>query len=339
MNLLVAEWKRFFARRFTRIMLVIVLVLLGIILIGTGRHSQTLGPADYASARSQQQEFLAQDKAQVAACEAANANGPAPAGSQYDTGGATCSEVYGSFTPSLQNFLPGSWNFATEAKDMILLFGGILALFGFAVGASFVGAEWSSGNMANMLLWRPRRLALLGTKFAALLLGVFVSAVVLGAIWLGLLLGLAKFRGSMGHITPGLERSLALDGARGLGLALIVTALGFAIAAIGRGTVTALGIAVGYAVIVEGAGIFILNSLHVLRPERFILSRYVAAWLDKSYALEGPTICGPMTSQGQECQPGPDWYMRMHSSAEVFAIGTAILLAWAFVAFRRRDVS
>ncbi len=339
MNLLISECRRFFARRFTRIMLLIVLILMGVILIGIGRDSQTLSPADYAQAKVQQQHFVDLGKQQLAACQAANANGPAPAGSEYDIGGANCSDLFGNFTPDLRGFLPDSWNFASQAKNMILLFGGILTLFGFAVGASFVGAEWSSGNMANLLLWRPRRLALLSTKLGALLLCVLASGLALGAVWLGLLLGLAKFRGTMGHVTSGMEQSFLLDGARGFALALVVTVLGFAIAAIGRGTVTALGIAVGYAVIVEGAGLTILNSMHVLRPERFILSRYVAAWLDKSYALEGPMVCQPMTDQGQECSPGPDWYMRMHSSAEVFAIGAAILLTWAFVAFRRRDVS
>ena len=65
---------------------------------------------------------------------------------------------------------------------MIVLFGGMLALFGFAVGASFVGAEWHSGGMMNLLLWRPRRLALLAQKLGALLLSVLASGLALGAL-------------------------------------------------------------------------------------------------------------------------------------------------------------
>ena len=37
-------------------------------------------------------------------------------------------------------------------------FAAILALVGFVIGASFVGAEWSTGGMMNLLLWRPKRL-------------------------------------------------------------------------------------------------------------------------------------------------------------------------------------
>ena len=39
------------------------------------------------------------------------------------------------------------------------------------IGASFVGAEWNSGGMMNLLLWRPQRLKVLSTKLAALLAG------------------------------------------------------------------------------------------------------------------------------------------------------------------------
>jgi ABC-2 type transport system permease protein len=338
MSLFLAECQRFFARRFTRIMILIVLVMFALILVGLGHRSQTIGPADMAKAKARQAQIVAESHVQLTACEAANANGPAPAGSPYDLGGGSCADVF-SYSPPVEAFLPQSWNFAGNAKDMILLFGGIMTLFGFAVGASFVGAEWSSGNMANMLLWRPRRLALLGTKLGALLLSVLACALALGAIWLGLLLGLAKFRGTIGHVSSGMAQSLALAGARSIVLGLVVAVAGFAVAGIGRGTVTALGIAVGYSVVVEGGGLLILHAVNVTRPERFLLSRYVAAWLDKSQTFQGPDVCTPMTSMGMSCSPGPNWYMRMHSSAEIIGIGVAILAVWAFVAFRRRDVS
>ena len=55
---------------------------------------------------------------------------------------------------------------------MITTLAALLALVAFVIGASFVGAEWNSGGMMNLLLWRPQRLQVLGTKLAALLVGL-----------------------------------------------------------------------------------------------------------------------------------------------------------------------
>jgi len=54
------------------------------------------------------------------------------------------------------------------SSRMVTTFAAVLALVAYIVGASFVGAEWSSGGMMNLLLWRPRRLQVLGTKLAVL---------------------------------------------------------------------------------------------------------------------------------------------------------------------------
>ncbi len=340
MRLLFAEWKRFFARRFTRIMLLVVLVLLTIVAVGVGHASHKLDATAHATAHTRMLQAAAQQSQQIADCNAANANGAAPADSPYFLPpGSTCDDFFGGYTPRESDFLPESWVFADKANDMILLFGGVLALFGFAVGASFVGAEWSSGGMANLLLWRPRRLALLGTKLAALLVSVFASGVVLGAVWVGELCALAVLRGSFGHVTSGQITSLFIAGGRSMTLGLAAAAIGFAVASIGRSTATALGLGIGYIIVVEAGGTFILGAMNVTRPERFLLSHYVEAWLFKSQKLSGPEICTSSGPFGESCQSGPDWFMRMHSAAELGAIIVAILLAWAFLSFRRRDVS
>ena len=68
--------------------------------------------------------------------------------------------------------MPYQFDFREEFGAFISIFAGILALFGFVVGASFVGAEWNTGGMMNLLLWRPKRLPVLFTKLAALLSAV-----------------------------------------------------------------------------------------------------------------------------------------------------------------------
>ena len=93
---------------------------------------------------------------------------------------------------------------------------GLLALFGFVVGASFVGAEWSTGGMMNLLVWRPRRVRLLLGKLAALLLGVLRFVVVSGVAWLAALWTVSRFRGdaSRADVRTSPHRS-ALDAAPG----------------------------------------------------------------------------------------------------------------------------
>jgi ABC-2 type transport system permease protein len=189
--------------------------------------------------------------------------------------------------------------------------------------------------MANLLLWRPRRLAVLGGKLGALLLSVLVSGLAFLVVWLLLLCGIAAFRGSFGNLTSGVIQSMALTTSRSFALGLVMTAIGFAIASIGRNTASALGIAVGYIVAIEAGGLVVAHLANIARPERFQLSHYVAAWLFKNQTFYGNPVCSAATGQCTESQ----WFMRMGSAAEVVGILTAALLVWAFVAMRSRDIT
>jgi ABC-type transport system involved in multi-copper enzyme maturation permease subunit len=276
---------------------------------------------------------------QIAACEQAQSTTPVPPEFQLPPG-TKCDDMFGGKeAPQAEWFLPSTWTFAQQGEDAIVIFGGLLALFGFAAGASFIGAEWHSGGMMNLLLWRPRRLAVLTQKLAALLLSVLASAVVLGALWALMIWGIVSTRGQMGHVTGGEWQSLGLTAARAVGLALAATVIGFTIASIGRHTATALGVAVAYVVVVEAGGQIFFRLLNVTRPERFLLSRYIAAWLFKKETYQGPSVCSSVGPGIFTCGGNSEWAMRMGSAAEVIGILTALLLAWAFVSFRRRDVT
>jgi ABC-2 type transport system permease protein len=338
-NLVRAEWQRFFARRFTRIMLVLIALLLAVIAIGTAHGSQRVTPAVLARAQQQFDLDSTAQQQQLVACENAQTSTSVDPEFQMPPG-MTCDEMYGTANgPRLSWFLPRTWTFATDGQTTIVLFGGVLALFGFAVGASFIGAEWHSGGMMNLLLWRPRRVALLAQKLGALLLAVLASGLALGALWALMIWGIVSTRGEMGHMTSGLWQSYALTGARSVALALAATAVGFAIASIGRHTATALGVAVGYVVLIEAGGLILLSMLNVARPERFLLSHYVAAWLLQTQHYAGATVCTGLAGGSSNCVTQGSWAMRPGSAAEVLGILTAALLVWASVSFWRRDVT
>ena len=48
------------------------------------------------------------------------------------------------------------FTFAEEAEPLLYFLIAFLALFGFLVGASYIGADLNSGGVVNLLLWRPR---------------------------------------------------------------------------------------------------------------------------------------------------------------------------------------
>ncbi|HKD97453.1 MAG TPA: ABC transporter permease subunit [Micromonosporaceae bacterium] len=339
MSLFTSELRRFFARRLVRVMLLVVLGLLAVAAISTAVRNQRSTQADLDNARHQvavQQGVISQQRA---ACLREQAD---PRAGNGDFGqlppGVSCAQAYDPSTVQLASYLPSRWDFAARAGGMLELFAGLLALLAFAVGASFVGAEWSSGGMVNLLLWQPRRLRLLGTKLGALAAAVLLSGLALLVAWVGMLCVIALTRGYFGHVTPGLVRSLSLLGARAFGLGLVAAFLGFAIASIGRATSLALGIAIGYVVIVEvGARIVLQNVLRVDHPEKFLLSTYFSAWLSKgrSSAISNCTI-DPVS--GEVCVTS-HWSVGMYAAGGLLAVIAVALLAWAFTSFRRNDVA
>ena len=84
---------------------------------------------------------------------------------------------------------------------MVTTFAAVLALVAYIIGASFVGAEWSSGGMMNLLLRRPQRLRVLGTKLAALLVFFTALTVVFSAVWTGVFYLIAQARGTTESMT------------------------------------------------------------------------------------------------------------------------------------------
>jgi ABC-2 type transport system permease protein len=337
MSLVRAEWRRLFARRFTRIMLAIVVALFAAVAIGVAVNYHHITAADRAVAQQRMVADQQQVTTQQAECQREQTE-PGAAGPYNGLPpGTTCDEMFS--PPQLDWYLPGQWVLTEQAKAMLTVFGGLLALFGFAVGASYVGAEWSSGGMTNLLLWRPRRVPLLAAKLGTLLAGVAVAGLGLLVLWAGMLSAIAATRGHFGHLTAGVAESMALTGGRGIALALATAALGFAIATVGRSTVAALGVAIGYVIVIEAAGHLVLsNMLHVARPERFFLSSYASAWLSKRVSFSSPDVCTVTPAGGQECG-FTDWSISMSHAAVVVALLLAVVLAWAFVAFRRRDVT
>jgi ABC-2 type transport system permease protein len=338
MRLVRAEWSRFFARRFTRIMIIVVLGILGLILVGLGANSQRPGPAVIAQAEQQAAQQRTEFEQFRQQCEAEQSD-PNFDPTQSKFGqlppGETCATLFDPSRVRAEDFMPHVFSFRDETSDMLKAFGGVLALFAFAVGASFIGAEWSSGGVMNLLLWRPRRLRLLAGKLGTMLAAVTTTTVVLLGLWIAALWGLASLRGRVGDITPGVAQSMALTSARAVALVLAAGVIGFAVASLGRNTATALGLAVGYVIVLEIGTRIVIEIAEVLEPERWFLSTYAAAWLNQKVTFEEWRICRYATGP---CEPY-SWSIDMAQASIVFGSIVVVAVAAAFWAFRRRDVT
>ncbi|MCW6004947.1 ABC transporter permease [Micromonospora sp. CPCC 205371] len=333
-----AEFRRLFKRRVTRLMLALLVLGLGTIITAFSLASHKIGPSELAAAEARaQSEYETQlrfHEQMVTECEAAKSRGE----TITDRFPPDCGREYSPQREQFEAewFLPYEFNFHDEFGIFISVFAGIVALAAYIIGASYVGAEWHSGGMMNLLLWRPRRLSVLFTKLGVLLTSVLGVSLALGALWTVALWLIGKFDGQTGKMTQGAWESFAISGARGIGLVLAVAAVAYGLASLGRHTAMALGAAIGVGVISEIGLRIALNIAGVKFADRYYLSTYAMAWFEKKWTLEDWNACN--LSFSGECRPDT-FVVTWQQSALVFGLGTAVVLIAATWLMRNRDVT
>ncbi len=324
-NLVRAELHRLLARRFTQVVFVLMLAAFGITFATTVASTHTPTRAELVAAEQAadlQREYL---RTAIVQCEERRAEA-------LRTGNARFAEDCRSLDPNrvrLEDFLDGVFVFGESAGDLVYFLAAFLALFGLLVGASYVGAELTSGGMTNLLLWRPRREVVLGTKLGTLLgtVGaISVASIVayVGGFWL-----LAEAAGLPGNLDAQFWTQLGLLCLRAWLLALVFTTLGFCLATLGRHTAAALGVFAAYLVLWEIGARIVLNVIRWPRAETLMFSNYVGAWLAKRI-----TVYDLCALDG--CAP---YQLTLWHAAGVFAVLLALIAGAAFVSFRRRDMS
>lgn len=338
MSLYRTELRRLAKRRFTRWVSLLGLLVLAAVVVGVFFTNQKIDADARARAERQAEQQWQQEgrmaEQQRAACEQAKA-GNQPNDGRFPE---DCSVISPPPREAIQAqwFLPSTFNFRKDFGYTLLALAAILSLVGFVVGASFVGAEWNTGGMMNLLLWRPKRLTVLLTKLAALLTGLLALAVPATALWFGGFWLVATYRGSTEKMTSGAWQSFALTGLRGLVLALITAAIGFALASLGRHTAMALGGAIAVMVVGQfGLGI-LLTMAGVRFAEAWLLPTYALAWMRKKVTLEDWEAC-KATFSG-ECKP-ETLNITWQQSSVLLAVGLTVILGAALWAMRRRDIS
>ncbi|MBB5870678.1 ABC-type transport system involved in multi-copper enzyme maturation permease subunit [Allocatelliglobosispora scoriae] len=336
MSIVRAERRRLFKRRFTKYMILVGIVILAAIAAGVFFTNSKPGPETLAAAQAQADRqyedsigyWNSRGKAE---CEASMKANP-------DTSKMPVEEVCRG--PRKEDFqaewyMPSSFDFKDEFPAMITVWAAIMGLITFVIGASFVGAEWNSGGMMNLLLWRPKRSVVLSAKLGSLIGGAVVWSLAIGAVWTAALWFVATVRGTTTGMTSGTWQSFGLMGLRGLGLALTLGIIGFTLATLGRHTAMALGVAAAVIVVFQfGVGI-VLNLAGVRWVEAYLLPTHMIAWMDKEYIIEDYQSCN--FSSG-ECKP-ETLTLTWVNTGTVMAIIIAVLVGLSYWNMSRRDVA
>jgi hypothetical protein len=125
------------------------------------------------------------------------------------------------------------------------------AMIAFLIGATYVGAEWSSRSMVALLFWEPRRLKVMGVKLAVTAAAAALLGVLTQEVWWGTAEIVARTRGDRDNLPADFWPDLFGQQGRAVLFVVLTGLLGFGIANLIRHTAAALGAGFVYLVIIE----------------------------------------------------------------------------------------
>ena len=82
-------------------------------------------------------------------------------------------------------------------------FGVLSAVLAGLIGATWIGAEWSSRSLVALLFWVPQRMRVMGTKIAVLVGAALLLGVVAQAGWLAMSGSCARRPATVRRSRPG----------------------------------------------------------------------------------------------------------------------------------------
>lgn len=132
-------------------------------------------------------------------------------------------------------------------------FGAAAAVLAFLIGATWIGAEWSTRSIVALLFWVPQRLRVMGTKIGVLVLGAAALGVLAQVAWLAMAGILRATVGTDTDLPDGFWSELLGTQARSVLLVVLAAVGGFGLANVVRNTGASLGIGFVYFAIIETA--------------------------------------------------------------------------------------
>jgi ABC-2 type transport system permease protein len=312
--LVAAETNRLLSRRFTRIALVIVLLVIGVFQLSVNSSLRPPTTAEQASSQAQYEEARRFWEENERTCD----NAGSPPDCRYPE-------------PQISEF-SFTRPFAEVTAESLEVSIYLVALAALMVAGSFIGAEYSSGSIGNWLSFLPRR----GRVFFSKLITVVAFSALTSAVFTGLALLAAlvvarRYGLSVGELTA----ELGMLG-RGVLVAVALGVLGFCIGTIGRHTAAAIGALLGYLFVWFVRNAILAESTWAQRLTPWTPEANLAAVVRGKHQYFVPTrTIGP---DGMSI----DYLERSVSLTHglvYWAVLLAVVIVGTAVIFRRRDVT
>ena len=218
------------------------------------------------------------------------------------------------------------------------------ALVAALVGATAVGADWSSRTIITLLTWEPRRLRLLGRRYVAVAVVAAALGVLAQLVGLGAGAATVALRGTWDaspasggegmYVQPALIgashfwRDLVSLQVRGVGLMVVVAVLAAAVTTVTRHTGGMLGLAFAWFAVAE-------NAIRIVFAGRgwgrWLVTENVIAYLTPGGQRMGVGSAGPGQEQRTVLVSNLDALLYL-------GVITAVALVLAGVLLRRRDL-
>ncbi|GAB3360649.1 ABC transporter permease subunit [Modestobacter lapidis] len=326
-ELLRAEVHRLLARSFIRVVLALaVLGWLGAVVLALTQFSSPT-PERLAEARTAMQQSVALSERFRQDCLDDPARPAEISGDDWCGPAQTVADLRAA------DFLdPPAFSLAAAGVEGAIAVGVLSAMLAFLLGATFVGAEWSSRSIVAQLFWEPRRARVMGAK----LLVAAAASVVLGVLaqlaWpatAGLLQALV---GDGAPLPDDFWPELAAAAGRGVLLTLLAGLLGLGLTNLVRNTGAALGIGFVYFAVLE-------TAVNVLRPawQPWLLTNNAAA-LALPGGLELSRPVETVDAAGRPVLESAVYVLGSVQAGVYLGLVTAAITGLGVVLFARRDV-
>jgi hypothetical protein len=326
-SLLRAEARRLTSRRLVR--WAVLLALVGFLLLSallTTAYSRPT-PELRAEAERQMQAVIAEQREFYEQCIAE----PRPSGVTPEQACGPSPEEQGF---RVEDFLTKQpFRLAEDLPNGAVAVGMATAALAFVVGATAIGAEWSTRSIVALLFWEPRRLRVLAVKATVVAVAAALLAATAQVLWLAVAEVLARLRGTTGGLPPGFWLDLLALQGRATLLVVLVALLGFSLSNLVRNTAAALGAGFVYFAVAE-------TAVRVGRPDwtPWLLSDNAAALVlpgGHRLFLGGEATAG--SSDAYSATAREVVLSNLHGGLVLGGV-TAALLALGAVLFVRRDL-